>query len=101
MEVTKYILRNSKEDTYFLSVRLNQDPLERYFVSSSRQGADVTRTLQLYNAAALRVQRSVVLDPVRGNCSRKRRLIIDKEIVIDDTPYAREKDISVATQISY
>ena len=40
-------------------------------------------------AQSLRVQGSLALLTVRGNCSHKRRLFADKQPVIDDTPLAK------------
>lgn len=45
----------------------------------------------LYNAAAIRVQKSMALNPVRGNCARKKRLFPEQLQVIDDTPLPKRK----------
>ena len=93
VELAKYILQSSKKGTYFLSVKINQDPIENYFGRQrARGGRNENPTIQqvLHNAAALRVQRSVALDPVRGNCARKRRLF-EHEVAVDDTPLSKRK----------
>ena len=74
MELTKYLLTKSEKGTYFLSEKLNQDPLENYFGQKrARGGRNENPTVQQssYNVA---VQKSMVLNPVLGNCGRKRRL---------------------------
>ena len=49
--------------------------------NKARGGRSDNPTIQcsLHNASALRVQKSKALDPVRGNCRRKRRLFDDKD----------------------
>ena len=92
MELTKYLLTKSKKGTYFLSEKLNQDPLENYFGQQrARGGRNENPTVQqsLHNAVAIRVQKSMVLDPVRGNCGRKRRLFQTE--TIDDTPWQKRR----------
>lgn len=90
VELTEYLLQTSKKETYFLSVKINQDPIENYFGRQrARGGRNENPTVQqvLHNAAALRLQRSVVLDPVRGNCARKRGLFEP----VEDTPLRKRK----------
>ena len=54
--------------------------------------ADAMKILQcLVNAAALRVQGSTALDPVRGNCWRKRQMEIDESAIIDSAPLPMRK----------
>ncbi len=94
VELVNYILISNRKGTYFLSVKLNQDPLENYFGKQrARGGRNENPTVQqsLHNAAALRVQKSVALNPVRGNCGRKRRLYHEEDIPIDDTPLRKRK----------
>ena len=45
----------------------------------------------MVNAAALRIQGSVALDPVRGNCRRKRHMEIDESSVIGCPPLPKRK----------
>ena len=74
--MAKYLLSQG-EGLFILSERISQDPLENYFGQQrARGGRNENPTIQqcVHNAAALRVQKSLALDPVRGNCSRKRRL---------------------------
>ena len=62
-------------------------PLENYFSHQRAQGSrcDNPTAGACLTAQSIRVQGSTALQPVRGNCSRKRRLFSGKE-VIDDTP---------------
>ena len=91
-EMTKFLL--SKDTTlYILSERISQDPLENYF---GRQracgGRNENPTLQqcIQNSAPLRIQSSHTLNPVRGNCRRK-RLLTAEQLAIDDTPLPKRK----------
>ena len=79
---------------FILSERVSQDPLENYFGQQrARGGRNENPTVQqcINNAAAIRVQKSQALDPVRGNCSKKRRLYDDEPAVIDHTPLPKRK----------
>ena len=97
VEVTKYLLSQPKDldqELYILSERISQDPLENYFGKQrARGGRNENPNLQqcIHNAAALRVQKSMALEPVRGNCSRKRRLFDDQQSTIDETPLPKRK----------
>lgn len=92
VEMTKDLFPASQDPVqklYFLSERISQDPLENYFGQQrARGGRNENPNLQqcVHNAAALRVQKSMALEPVRGNCSRKRRLFCNKQPQIDSTP---------------
>ena len=73
---------------YILSECFSQDPLECYFGQLRVRGGrceNPTVKSCIDSAQSLRVQKSLALQLVRGNCSRKRRLFGDKEIV-DDVP---------------
>ena len=95
--MTKYLLSQpqaSGEKLYVLSEWISQDPLENYFGKQrARGGRNENPNLQqcLHNAAVLRVQKSMALDPVRGNCSRKRRLYGDQQPQIDSAPLPKRK----------
>ena len=97
MAVTKYILTKHPDDNLsILSERFSQDPLENYFGQQrARGGRSDNPTVQrsLTNASALRIQKSVALQPVRGNCSRKRALFSSSEemTVIDSEPLPKRK----------
>ena len=91
VEMTRFLLPEDKS-LFLLSERISQDPIENYFGRQrARGGRNENPTLQqcIHNAAALRVQKSIALDPVRGNC-RKRRLSYPKEQV-DATPLPKRR----------
>lgn len=96
VEMAKYLLSQPQDQAqklYVLSERFSQDPLENYFGKQrARGGRNENPNLQqcVHNAAALRVQKSMALDPVRGNCSRKKRLFGDEQ-KIDETPLPKRK----------
>ena len=75
VEMTKFLLsQENSQNLYFLSERLSQDPLENYFGKQRSRGRrsdnpSVKECLQ--NAVAIRAQKSLQLDRVRGNCRRK------------------------------
>ena len=86
VEMAKFLLKDNK--LFLLSERVSQDPLENYFGRQrARGGRNENPSLHqcLVNAAALRVQKSVALDPVRGNCRQKRRLQFDEAAIINDS----------------
>ena len=74
MAVTKYMLTKHQDDNLsILSERFSQDPLKNYFGQQRARGRrsdNPTVQRSLTNASALRIQKSVALQPVRGNCSR-------------------------------
>ena len=74
---------------YILSEKLSQDPLENYFGQQRARGGrcdNPTMVDCLHSAQSLRVQRSLALQPVRGNSSKKRKLFSEASPTIDDTP---------------
>lgn len=91
--MTRYLLSQG-EHIFLLSERVSQDPLENYFGQQrARGGRNENPTVQqcVHNAAAIRVQKSLALNPVRGNCSHKRRLYDEGSPQIDDTPLPKRK----------
>lgn len=94
VEITKMLLANKDDNLFLLSERFSQDPLENYFGKQrARGGRNENPNLQqsLTNASALRMQTSVDLDPVRGNCRRKRHLDYSERQVIDSAPLPKRK----------
>lgn len=86
-EMEKYLL-SLDSSSFLLSEKISQDPLEHYFGKQRACGGrnehpNLHQCVK--NAPALRMQRSFVLDPVRGNC-RRIRLLSNTEQSIDDTP---------------
>lgn len=94
VELTRYLLSQpGSEGLFLLSERISQDPLENYFGKQrARGGRSENPSLKqcVENAVAIRAQRSIDLDRVRGNCRRKRHLF-DGEPEIDDTPLPKRK----------
>ena len=88
VEAAKFLLKlPGINGQYLLSERFTQDPLENYFGHQRARGGrsdNPTVSSCLEAAQSIRVQRSLALQPVRGNCGRKRRLFSDE--VIDETP---------------
>ena len=95
VEVTKYLLTlPGVEGQYILSECFSQDPLENYFGQLRARGGrcdNPTIKSVIESAQSLRIQRSLALQPVRGNCSRKRRLFPEAEEVIDNKPLLKRK----------
>ena len=94
VEMAKCLLGDGSAGIFLLSERISQDPLENYFGQQrARGGRNENPNLQqcLHNAAAIRVQKSIATDPIRGNCSRKRHLCGDAQPDIDDTPLPKRK----------
>ena len=62
---------------FLLSEKVCQDPLESFFGKQRYKGgrSDNPSVKEFTdNTISLRVQGSVALEPLRGNCSRKRKL---------------------------
>ena len=95
VDLTKYLLtKHSEENLFILSERFSQDTLENYFGQQRACGGrsdNPTVQRALNNAGALRIQKSMVLDPARGNLQRKRRSFQNKdEVTINDIDNQRE-----------
>ena len=89
--MTRFLLSNGEDGLFLLSERFSQDPY--YGKQRTRGGRNENPNIQqcMVNAAALRIQGSVALDPVRGNCRRKRHMEIDESSVIDCPPLPKRK----------
>ena len=94
VEMTRYLLSwPGRENLFFLSERITQDPLENYFGMQRARGRRCDNpSLKecLQNAVAIRAQRSLDLDDVQGNCRRKRSRA-DKTPQVDNTPLPKRK----------
>lgn len=92
--VAKYLLSlPGVSGQYILSECFSQDPLENFFGQlRARGGRCDNPTVQgcMDATQSIRIQKSLALQPVRGNSSRKRRIFHDKEI-IDETPLPKRK----------
>lgn len=102
--MTKLLLSQDPE-AFFLSERISQDALENYFGKQrARGGRNDNPTVQqcLHNAAAIRIQKTLATNPIRGNCRRKQDDSNDGEI--ENTPMPKKKrrrletDLHVTTQ---
>ena len=96
VELTKFLLTKHPK-LELLSERLSQDPLENYFGKQRQRGGrnehpNIHQCLE--NAAALRIQGSTALDPVRGNCRRRKsKLAINEQEVINSASLPKRKRI--------
>ncbi len=97
VEMTKVLLSQPDSPGLFLlSERISQDPLENYFGMQRSRGQrsgnpNIVESLQ--NAVAIRAQKSLELDRVRGNCRRK-RLLDNPEFEVrkeDEVPMPKRK----------
>ena len=93
--MTKYLLSlPGVQGQYILSECFSQDPLENYFGQLRARGGrceNPTVKTSIDSLQSLRIQRSLALQPVRGNSHRKRRLFPDAEEVIDSEPLQKRK----------
>ena len=83
VDMARYLLPVENDGSFLLSERLSQEPIENYFGQQrARGGRNENPSLQqcIQNAAAINLQKSQALGPVRGNCSRKRRLFDGKQV---------------------
>ena len=92
--MTRYLL-SSDIDLFLLSERISQDPLENYFGQlRARGGRNENPNIQqcLHNAAAIRIQKSMATDPVRGNCSNYLMIAIHQKSQIHLCPNERNQN---------
>lgn len=97
VEMSKFLLSQpGGQDLFFLSERISQDPLEKYFGKQRSRGSrsgnpNFQECLQ--NAVGIRAQKSMELDRVQGNCRRKRLLMSDGFNVTkdDEVPLPKRK----------
>ena len=90
VEMAQYLLK-LKGVKCLLSERFCQDPVEAFFGKQRACGGrndNPTVKQFLENTVSLRLQGSVALDPIRGNCRKRKRV---KEITIDETPFPKRK----------
>ena len=90
VELSEYVLK-LPDMHYFLSAKLCQDPLECFFGKQRMRGGRCDNpTVQafMYETSSLRVQGSIALKPVRGNCKRGRT---KENIIVDDTPLPKRQ----------
>ena len=98
VEVTKYLLTlPDVTGQFILSECFSQDPLENYFGQLRARGGRCDNPIvraSIDSAQSLRVQRSLALQPVRGNSRSKRRLLPDAKEVIDSQPLPKRKKVT-------
>ena len=85
--MTKFLLSQKDASLYLLSERFCQDPLENYFGqqrSRGRRSDNPSVKETIHNAMAIRAQKSLQLDRVRGNCRRKRLISQPLEVTEED-----------------
>jgi hypothetical protein len=90
IELTKYLFTRSGVQ-FFFSERLNQDPLESFFGKQRQRGggSDNPNVAQFVSGtSSLRVQGSIALQPLRGNCRRK---LFEDEDLLSDTPLPKRQ----------
>ena len=95
VELTKELL-GMPGCKYVLTGKFNQDPLEHFFGKQRGAGGrNDNPTVQqfLYNITSLRVQRSLALTPIYGNCRRgTKRALPDIAEVSKPLSKRRRKD---------
>ena len=92
VEMAKHLLK-VEGVKYIFSERFCQDPVESFFgkqraCGGRNENPDIKTFLN--NSTSLRVQGSVALNPVRGNCHRNRK---KPDEVIDETPLPKRRRI--------
>lgn len=92
VELVKYLLgQPGMKGHYLLSEHFSQDPLENYFGQLRARGGRCQNPMIqacITSAQSIRVQGSMGMTPVRGSCSRKKRLFPSE--IIDDTPLSKK-----------
>ena len=96
VELCRKLLADPKlKGKYILSDHFSQDPLENYLGQQRSCGGwsqNPTVNACISSAQSIRVQGSQAMVPVRGNSSRKRRILKDQNYeVIDSTPLPKRK----------
>lgn len=92
VEMIPFLLK-VKGVKYILTEKFCQDPLESFFGKQRMHGGsndNPTVAAFLKNSASLRVQGSVALKPIRGNCRRGNE---KRDIDVDDTPLPKRRRI--------
>lgn len=95
VDLTKYLF-TCDGVKLFLSERLSQDPLESFFGKQRQRGGgsdNPTVGQFLSSTSSLRVQGSMALQPLRGNCNRKRQAMDDDAVraMIASEPLPKKK----------
>ena len=83
--MVKYIFTKIPDVKFFLSEKLNQDPVESFFgIQRMRCGGNDNPNVAAFvqGTVSIRTQGSVALRPLRGNCTA----LDNPELTIDETP---------------
>lgn len=94
VELTRYLLKLPGKK-FVLSEVFCQDPVESFFGHQrSMGGHNDNPTVQAFcnNTVSLRVQGTVALNPLRGNCRKRPG---DDVILVDETPLPKRKRRSI------
>ena len=93
--MTRFLLSldSKSSSNFFLSERIPQDSLENYFGKQRTRGGrnkhpDLNQCV--INASGIRLQKSLALNPVRGN-SRRKRLTSEKDELFDSVTLKKRK----------
>ena len=98
VEMIPFLL-NVKGVRYVLTERFCQDPLESFFGKQRMKGGandNPNVATFLKNTSTLRVQGSVAMKPLRGNCRRGKKNI--RDIEVDDTPLPKRRCLQRSTK---
>ena len=98
VELIPFLL-NVKGVKYVLTEKFCQDPLESFFGKQRMKGGSNDNpnvATFLKNTSSLRVQGSVAMKPLRGNCRRGKKNMQDVEV--DDTPLPKRRRLQGSTK---
>lgn len=90
MEMARFLLQQEGVN-FLLSERFCQDPVEEFFGHQrSKGGRNDNPTVKQFceNTVSLRIQKTIALNPLRGNCSKRS---MEQEIQVDSTPLPKRK----------
>jgi hypothetical protein len=96
VEIIPFLLK-VKGVRYVLTEKFCQDPLESFFGKQRMKGGSNDNpnvATFLKNTSSLRVQGSVAMKPIRGNCRRGRGKENMNDIEVDDSPLPKRKRLS-------
>ena len=94
VEIIPFLLK-VKGVKYVLTEKFCQDPLESFFGKQRMKGGSNDNpnvATFLKNTSSLRVQGSVAMKPVRGNCRRGKENMSDIEV--DNSPLPKRKRLN-------
>ena len=98
VELIPFLL-NVKGVRYVLTEKFCQDPLESFFGKQRMKGGSNDNpnvATFLKNTSSLRIQGSVAMKPLRGNCRRGKKNM--RDIEVDDTPLPKRRRLQGSTK---